>query len=245
MSAIPTPPPLSPTEKTPVWEDLLDILYAPSRVFERRRAEPRILVPFLVVTILVAVILLAGKGLLQGAFDADFARGMATAMKANPQLTPDQMEKGRGFAQTFTTVLLLVGAPIAMLLLGVIIWICGKIVGAAEDIAAAYMIAAYAYVPRIIGAVVLVAQPVVLPPESVKGFASLSVGPARFLDPDTANKLAMAFGMRLDLFTIWSTAIIAIGLQVTGKVSAAKAWIVAAIVWFLPSVFAIIGALRS
>jgi hypothetical protein len=245
MTAIPPPPPLSPTEKTPAWEDLLDILYAPARVFERRRAEPKFLVPFLVVTVVVAAVLLAGKGLLQTAFDADFARGIAAAMKANPQLTPDQMEKGRGIAQTFTTVFLLVGAPLAMLLLGIIIWLCGKAVGAKEDIASAYMIGAYAYVPRIIAAILLVLQPLILSQDAVTGFASLSVGPARFFNPDTTSKVAMLYLTRLDLFTIWSTLVIAVGLQVTGKVSAGKAWLAAAIVWFIPSLLGLLGALRG
>lgn len=245
MTAIPTPPPLTPTESTPVWEDLLDIFYAPAKVFERRMKDPTFLIPFLAVTVLVAAILLAGKGLLQPAFDAEFTRGIAQAMKANPQMTPDQVEKGRGIATTFGTVALLAGAPIAILLLGIITWLCGKIVGATEEVAAAYMIAAYAYVPRIVGAVLLVAQPLVLPPEQVKGFASLSIGPARFFDPDTSSKLLMLVAGRLDLFTIWSTVIIAIGLKVTGKLPAAKAWLAAGVIWVIPALFGLIGVLRA
>ena len=245
MSAIPTPPPLTPTESTPAWEDLLDILYAPARVFERRARDPKFFVPFIVVTVLVAVILFAGKGLLQPAFDAEFTRGAAAAMKANPQLTSDQIEKGRGFASTFTMVVLLFGAPIAIGLLGIFIWICGKIVGATEDIGSAYMIAAYSYVPRIIGAVLLVAQPLMIPPEKVRGFASLSFSVGRFFDPDTTSKLVMLLGTRFDLFVLWSSVITAVGLQVTGKVSAAKAWMATGILWLIPALFGLLGVLRS
>ena len=245
MSAIPTPPPLTPTESTPVWEDLLDILYAPARVFERRARDPKFFIPFIVVTVLVAVVLFAGKGLLQPAFDAEFARGAAAAMKANPQLTPDQIDKGRGFAATFGMVALLFGAPIAIGLLGIFIWLCGKIVGATEDIGSAYMIAAYSYVPRIIGAVLLVAQPLVIPPEKVRGFAALSFSVARFFDPDTSSKLVMLLCGRFDLFVIWSSIITAVGLQVTGKVSAAKAWTATAVLLVIPVLFGLIGVLRS
>ena len=244
MTAIPPPPPLSP-EPPAAWEDILEVFYAPSAVFERRKADPRFWLAFAVVSILVAVVLVAGKGLLQPAFDSEFARGMAQAMKNNPQLTPDQLEKGRSFGTAFTTVAMLLGAPVAILLLGPVIWLCGKIVGAVEDINAAWMIAALAYVPRVVGAVLLVIQPLVMPPEAVKGFASLAIGPARFLDPDTSSKLLMLVATRLDLFTIWSTVIIAIGLKVTGKVPAAKAWAAAAVVWLIPALFGLIGVLRA
>lgn len=244
MTAIPTPPPLTP-EPPAAWEDLLEIFYAPSAVFERRKATPQFWLAFAVVAVLVAVILYAGKGILQPAFDAEFTRGMAQAMKANPQLTADQVEKGRGFATTATTIFLVFGAPIAMLILGPIIWLCGKMVGAVEDVTAAWMIAALAYVPRIIGAVLLVAQPLVMPPEKVNGFASLAIGPARFLDPDSSSKLLMLVATRLDLFTVWSTVIIAIGVKVLGKVNWAKAWTAATVVWLIPALFGLIGVLRA
>ncbi|HET7025058.1 MAG TPA: Yip1 family protein [Gemmatimonadales bacterium] len=244
MTAIPTPPPLSP-DAPAAWEDLLEIFYAPSAVFERRKASPKFWLAFAVVSVLVAVVLFAGKGLLQPAFDAEFARGMAQAIKNNPQLTPDQVEKGRGIATTFSTMFLGLGAPIAMLALGPIIWLCGKMVGAVEDVTAAWMIAALAYLPRILGAVAMVVQPLLMPPEKVTGFASLSIGPARFLDPDTSSKLLTLITTRLDLFTIWSTVIIAIGLKVTGKVSTAKAWTATAVVWLIPMLFGLIGVLRA
>ncbi|MGH7589884.1 MAG: YIP1 family protein [Gemmatimonadales bacterium] len=244
MTAIPTPPPLSP-EAPAAWEDLLEIFYAPSAVFERRKASPRFWLAFAVVSVLVGVILFAGKGLLQPAFDGEFTRGMAQAIKNNPQLTPEQVEKGRGFATTITTVIFVFGAPIAMLLLGPIIWLCGKIVGAVEDVTAAWMIAALAYVPRIIGAVALVGQPLVMPPEKVNGFASLALGPARFLDPESSSKLLLLIAGRLDIFTIWSTVIIAIGLKVLGKVPTAKAWMAAAVVWLVPMLLGLIGVLRA
>jgi hypothetical protein len=244
MTAIPTPPPLTP-DAPAAWEDLLEIFYAPSAVFERRKTAPHFWLAFAVVSVLVAVILYAGKGILQPAFDAEFTRGMAQAMKANPQLTAEQMEKGRGIGATFATIFLVFGAPLAMLVLGPVIWLCGKIVGAVEDVTAAWMIAALAYLPRILGAVLLVVQPLVMPPEKVKGFASLAIGPARFLDPDSSSKLLMLVATRLDLFTVWSTVIIAIGLKVVGKVTWAKAWTATAVVWLIPALFGLIGVLRA
>ncbi|MFI5235232.1 MAG: YIP1 family protein [Gemmatimonadales bacterium] len=245
MTAIPTPPPLTPVNKTPIWEDFLDIFYAPSVVFERRKADPKFFIGFLVVSILAAVILLAGKGLLQGAFDADFARGIALAMKKNPQLTPEMMEKGKAIGQTFTTVFLGIATPIAILLVGPILWLCGKAVGATEEIGAAWMVAMYAYFPRVLGSVFLVVQPLLLSNDSIKGMTSLSVGPARFFDPATSNLGVMALMGRLDLFTIWGTVLLAIGLKVTGKVSLGKALTAAGLVWLIASAWPVIAGLRA
>ncbi|MGB7213291.1 MAG: YIP1 family protein [Gemmatimonadales bacterium] len=244
MTAIPTPPPLSP-DAPAAWEDLLEIFYAPSAVFERRKGSPKFWLAFAVVSVLVGVILFAGKGLLQPAFDAEVTRGMAQAMKNSPQLTPEQLDKGRGFAMTFSTISMALITPLAILILGPIIWLCGKMVGAVEDVTAAWMIAALAYMPRIVGALALVVQSLLIPPEKVKGFASLAIGPSRFLDPDSSSKLLLLIGTRLDLFTIWSTVIIAIGLKVVGKVPTAKAWMAAGAVWLIPMLFGLIGVLRA
>jgi hypothetical protein len=166
-------------------------------------------------------------------------------MKANPQLTPDQLEKGRSFGQTMAAVGLVFGAPIAVLFLGPILWLCGKMVGAKEDIGSAWMVATYAYFPRIVGMALLVIQPLLLSPDRIKGFASLSIGPARFLDPDTTSKVLLLLANRLDLFTIWSTVLLAIGLTVTGKVPGKKAALATAVVWLIPGLFGLVGALRG
>ena len=61
---------------------------------------------------------------------------------------------------------------------------------------------------------------------------SISLSPARFLDPDTANPLLLQALGRLDLFTIWVTVLLSIGLYATGKVSKGKA-VAFGIVYFI------------
>jgi hypothetical protein len=74
---------------------------------------------------------------------------------------------------------------------------------------------------------------------------SVSVGPARFMDPDTTNPGLLALAGRLDLFIIWSTVLIAIGLRVKGKISMAQAAIAAIVVWLLGSLPALASYVRS
>jgi hypothetical protein len=73
----------------------------------------------------------------------------------------------------------------------------------------------------------------------------LTFGVGRFLDPDTVSPLLLAVVGRVDLITLWITALVAIGLCVTGRIPMAKAAIAAAIVWLVGGLPLIIPALRS
>jgi hypothetical protein len=82
-------------------------------------------------------------------------------------------------------------------------------------------------------------------PASLNGQYRVSLSAARFLDPDVASPVLVGLLSRIDLFTIWVTVLIAIGLAVTGKISRAKAAIAAAVIWLLGALPAFATALRS
>ena len=50
---------------------------------------------------------------------------------------------------------------------------------------------------------------------------------------------------RIDLFTIWCTILLGIGLAVIGKIPRSKAMTAAFIVWILATVFPLYQAMRS
>ena len=112
-------------------------------------------------------------------------------------------------------------------------WLVGKLVDATQTFHAALVVAAYAYVPRILEQVISGVQALLLDPAQLDGRFRLSFGPGRFLDPDTASPLLLAFVGRLDVFTLWITVLIAIGLSVTGRIPLKRAAIAAAVVWLL------------
>ena len=59
-----------------IWEDFIDIFYAPSSVF-RRRENGNFFIPLAVITILCGVLFYLNSGALQPMFDAEFDRAMA------------------------------------------------------------------------------------------------------------------------------------------------------------------------
>ena len=230
--------------KSSVWEDFVDIFYAPSRVFARR-TEGRFGIPLLIVVVAGIVLYLVIKPLIAPAMDAEFARQMAATMRANPQLTPDKVDAMRGVAGKFAVVGAAFSFLIRPIVLGILLWLIGKLVDARESISSAIMVATFASVPFLVALVVMGIEGAVMSPDQMTGMAALSISPARFFDPAQTSPYLMALLSRVDLFVIWATVLLAIGLAVTGKVSRTRAAVVALIVWLIGVVPAALSAARA
>ena len=237
------PRPASATPAVSVWEDFVDILYTPARVFSRRE-QGSFWIPMLVVAALVGGVALMNSGLMQPIMDAEFDRGTAAAMRANPQLTPEMMEKGKQFTAMGAKVGAFVFVPIVIFLVGLSLWIVGKLVDAKQTLHAAIVVAALAYVPRVLEGIATSLQGFVVDPSKLTGRYQLSLGVGRFLDPDKTSPMMLALLGRVDVFTIWVTVLLAIGLSVTGRVSRPRAAIAAALVWLVGATPALYQATR-
>jgi hypothetical protein len=211
------------------WEDFIDIFYAPSSVFARR-AESGFLLPMVVVTVLTGVLYIMNSGVWSEVMDAEMTRALT---KQSQQLTAEQLQKVRGFSETMAKVGSFAFVPIGIFLTGLMLWVCGKFVEAKQTLRQATMVAAFAFMPRIVEALVVAVQGLLLDPGSFNGRWRVSLGIGRFLDPDTTSPALLALVGRLDVFTIWVTVLLAIGLAVTGKITRGRAAIAAAIVWLL------------
>src|SRR5689334_8220460 len=101
------------TPRAAIWEDFIDIFYAPGAVF-RRRENGSFLVPLAVVTIVCAVLFYLNSGALQPVFDAEFDRQMSIAMRQNPNIPPEAMERIRGFGMRMQQVGMFIFIPLAI-----------------------------------------------------------------------------------------------------------------------------------
>ncbi len=226
------------------WEDYLEIFFAPSRVFARRE-KSGFLLPLIVLTIVGAALALGLKGAIQPALDADTARGMAAAIEKNPELTQEAIQTMQGVQEKVVTVIFVAMFFVLPFVIGMILWLMGKFVGAKETLGQAVLIATFANFPRLPGVLAAGIQGLVLPEESLNGMARLSLGPARFLDPDTASAMSIALAGRFDLFLIWITVLLAIGLKVIGKIPMNKAMVAAVLVWLIGALPALMGAMQQ
>jgi hypothetical protein len=228
-------------EKASLLDDFMDIFYAPSSVFARR-ANADFWIPLLIVSVLLGLLFFANRDLMEPIMDAEFAR---TAAK-NPrmaQMTPEQLATAKAFGAKLGMISAFIFPPILMLVLGVVIWIVGKFFDAKESVSAAIGVAVFSYVPRIIEQVISRAQGLVIDPSSIDSRYSLTLGLGRFFDADTTSPILLGLIGRIDVFTIWVTVLIAIGLAVTGKISRGRAAIAAAIVWLVGALPTLAGSL--
>lgn len=234
----------APEAPVAFWEDVLEIFYAPRAVFERRKNSGFGL-PLLVLVVVFSGMFFAGRSAMEPVMDAELDRGMAQAMKQNPQFTPEMAEKfksmGKATAPITVPGIMLLGP----MLVGLALWIFGKFVDARQDLGAACMVAVYAFYPKLLDTLFGLLQALILPAEKLTSHFALQLGPARFLDPDQNSLLLITVLGRLDLITLWCTALLALGLSVTGKIPITKAAIAAALVWLVGGLFPLWGALRA
>jgi hypothetical protein len=225
------------------WEDYIEVFYAPSRVFARRGT--RWGGPLLVLVVASAIVIMGTYTLLRPLYEADGQRAMAERMA---QMTPEQREQAEQMSEKFAIfgpIAVIAFSAIIPLLLGLLLWLVGKMLGAVQALGAALMVAVFSYIPRILYWPILALQAALLPEEKLQGFASVSLSPARMLAPTADNIALMALLARFDIFVLWTTVLLALGLKVTGKISTEKAVIAGVVMWLLGTLQPLFGLLRS
>jgi len=229
--------------KAGLWEDFVDIFYAPSSVFARR-SEGKFGMPLLFLVIVGTVLFFLTKNSMQPVMDAEFARQTATALRKNPTATAEQLSSMRGFFETLGPLFFAIGMTLTVFIAGLTLWLVGKLLDAKESAAAAIMIATYAEVPRIVQVLTNAAQGLFMAPEKLTSMNSVGFSPVRFMDPE-GSAVMIALVSRVDVFTIWVTVLLAIGLHVVGKIPKQQAAIAAVIMWIVGALPAVLGALRG
>ena len=227
-----------------LWEDFVDIFYAPSSVFARR-SDGKFGMPLLFLVLVGTVLFFLTKNATQPIMDAEFTRRTAAAMRNNPNITAEQAASSRGFFEMFAPIIFAIGITLSIIGTGFILWLVGKLFDAKESVAAAIMIATYSEVPRLVQVLTNAAQGLVMSPEKLNSMNSVGFNLARFMDPDNTSQVLIALASRVDLFTIWVTVLLAIGLHVVGKIPKQQAGIAAAITWVVGALPAVLGALRA
>jgi hypothetical protein len=229
--------------KAGLWEDFVDIFYAPSSVFARR-SDGKFGLALLILAVVGTVLFFLTKNAMAPIMDSEFTRQSAAAMRKNPAITAEQMASSRGFFETIGPLFFAIGITVSVFGTGLVLWAVGKLFDAKQSVAAAIMIATYAEVPRIVQVLTNAAQGLVMSPESLNSVNAVSFSLARFMNPD-GSAVMIALAARVDLFTIWVTVLLAIGIHVVGKIPKQQAAIVALIVWVVGALPAVFGALRA
>jgi hypothetical protein len=225
-------------------EACFSIFFAPSRVFAERENRDWVL-PLFIVTVLVALVFFGARPYMQPAIDAETTRQMAATVRANPQLTPAQIEGARSMGEKFAFVGVTLSTPVIVVSVAILMWIIGRIVESKQTLKAAFVVATFAYFPRIFSELAGGLIGIARDPAHLTGLYSVTAGPGFFLDVSTTSLALVALLVRLDVFTLWMTVLLAIGLHVTGKVPKGQAYIVAAVIWIIGALPGLFNALRA
>jgi hypothetical protein len=232
-----TPPAFSdslyppPAPKTSFWstaEDVLDVCYAPTAVFERRR-DGRYLAAFIVICVLSIVIALLSSQVMEAVGDIEFNKAMAKAAADGQKMTPEQIAQGRAFAdkfKSFATYLVPLFLALGAWIGGLILMGLSRLLGGKVSFGQASMIALLSSVPEMIERVLVGAQGLMLDTNAIVHKYSFSTNAARFMAAD-ANKWLMKAGALADPFVIWGAVILGIGVYIIGKMEKEKAAVVA------------------
>lgn len=217
-------------------EDVIDTFISPAAMFARRaNRSPWGIVVF--VSVLMGALLVLNSGALQGVLDVEVARAMAEAQEKNPNLTGEQLEASRKAIEASMTYGPVVVMPFVLLIVGLIVWLVGRVFGAELGYGGALGVVGFAYLPKVIEMALVSVQALFLDVSALRGRYQLSWGVGRFLDPEGNQGLLNLLG-RVDLFTLWVTLLIALGLIHAGKLEKSKGYLAAALVW-------VVGALPA
>lgn len=221
--------------------DCAEIYYSPSEVFERRRGGEWA-GPYFVFVIAMLVLFFATRGLLQPMMDAETNRSLAK-MAANPNMTPEQIESARSMGQKFAVFGITFFVLVIPFLSGLFLKLVSKIAGAAVTLKQCMSIGVLSLFPMILSSVASGAQGAVLDESAQTGRYAFSIGPARFLDPDTTSPTMMAVAGHLDLFSLWIFFLMGLGVKVIGRTSTGTAVAVGVGMWVVSLLPSLLGGL--
>jgi hypothetical protein len=239
LSSAPTPA----AEGTGVWEDLIDIYYAPTKVFERRR-DGRFWVPLLVLTAMTMVLYFATKPYLQPLYDVIFDKVIADMQAKNPNMNEEMLGNMRNQMDRFGWVNVLFIMPVMVVMLALTMWLVGKLFDSTQRFKQAMAVGALSQFPKLVESVLGGVQGYFMNPESITSQHSIKLSIARFM-PETTSPVVLAILGRFDVFVIWCTILIAIGVMVHGNIPRARAAIVAVIVWLVATFPVVYSALKQ
>src|ERR1035437_1321264 len=228
-----------PVYNTSMAEDFVDIFASPAKVFARRAtASP--MVPYLVVCVVMIALFFASKNVLQPIFDAQFQKAMALQMKTNPQFTQEMADKAKPFMNMSITIGGVIGVPILLLIVGLVTWIVGRFfMSSTLTFGTALLISAFSWFPRLIESVIVLVQGLTMDVSRMTSPYQLQVSAARFFDPASMSDGLYQLLAQADVFSIWGTVLVAIGLMHAGKLDKSKATITAVILFVCGAVPAI------
>jgi Yip1 domain len=232
------------TDEASVMDDIIEIFYAPSRVFARRRDNPKFWAAFFILSILFAIGIWVMMRNYADVLDVQLRKQMDAAMAKNPQMTAEQADTGRRMGEKIAPIGAMFVGIISTLILGFGVWLIGKLFDSKANITHGLMIATFASFPKIVDLVIAAVQALVMGTAGVTNMMAAGPSLARFAPSGTSNTV-IALLSRFSIGTIWATILIAIGLHIVGRMAKGRAYTAAIVLWLIGTGLAVFSAMRQ
>ncbi len=201
---------------------LTGVFFEPKKAFEDIARRPNFWVPLTLLT-LVSVVF---TYLLSTHIGWDTVIRQQTAQNARAQqrmeqLSPEQREQAeamqRKIAPIFGYGLSIVGRPIGFLIAAaILLGIVRGMMSATVTFKQVFAILWYAALPGLLQTILSCVVMFLKRPEDFNIQNPLAFNPAAFMDPMTSSKFAYALARSLDVFSIWTLLLVAVGLKAAG-----------------------------
>ncbi|HVT56864.1 MAG TPA: YIP1 family protein [Thermoanaerobaculia bacterium] len=215
---------------------LLGVLIAPVKTFESIAARPTWAAPLLVLVALTAFVSYQISQRMD--FEQVVRQQAERAEQRGNAMSPEQMDRMIEMykkVQPFFAVLQMVVAPVIYLAMALVFWLAFRFVGGANNFLVSFSVVLHALMPAAVAA--LIAIPLLqshgtLTAEEVER-GSLLVSNLAVLAPARTGPVALALLGSIDVFSLWTLALLAIGFRAAAKTSKAMTGAVTAVLWLL------------
>jgi Yip1 domain len=216
-SAVPENPPESQPE-TGALGRMTGVIVGPTRTFADIARRPSWVLPFLTLCVLSIIVsgLLAQKTDWRSFFERQMSKN--ARLDQMPQDQKDRMLDNQvKYAPTFAFVFGIIFTPIFVLLMTLVYWGAFNLFNGADlTFKTAFGVVSHAFVPLIISSLLAIIILLIKPRGEVDPEHFLASSVAAFL-PDDAPKWLAALGQSLELFWIWTLALVAIGFSAANR----------------------------
>lgn len=222
-------------------EDILEILWAPGRVFDRVR-EQKVGGYLLILALVTLALVIPTRGLVQPYLDANIDLQLQLRAARGQPVTPEALAAARkigGVGYLVSSTLLV---PIGAVIGGFLLLVGGKIGGARLRYGQAMLIAALALVPRVLGTLVVAIEAALRDAPTGETLFALAIGPARFVDPATMSPAILGILATLDVFSVWQVVLYVIWVQQVARVDRTSGIVAAVVAWGLGTMASLLPA---
>ena len=222
-------------------EDILEILWAPGRVFDRVR-EQKVGGYLLILALVTLALVIPTRGLVQPYLDANIDLQLQLQAARGRPVTPEAVAAARRIGGIGYLVSSTLMVPVGAVIGGVLLLIGAKLGGARLRYGQAMLIAALALVPRVLGTLVVAIEAALRDAPTGETLFALAIGPARFVDPATMSPAILGILATLDVFSVWQVVLYVIGVQQVARVDRTSGIVAAVVAWGLGTMASLLPA---